>query len=155
MVSPSGDGRLWRRQILERGALYFLRECAMKSSGRIFSGTSLLRAILSAGATLAFVACGDAKNAKDIRAGREFAVKTCSPCHIVPSQPIQEQPSRPSGPSFEEIAKGAKAAPEALRGFLLSTHSSVSHPGAMPNLGLTEDQIRLISAYVSSFRKAK
>lgn len=127
----------------------------MQSSGKIFSWTSLLRAVLSAGGTLALVACAAAENAKDIRAGREFAVKTCSPYHIVPSQLIQEQPSRPSGPSFEEITKSAKAAPEALRVFLLSTHSSVSHPGAMPNLGLAEDQMRLISAYVSSFRKAE
>ena len=70
-------------------------------------------------------------------------------------QPIQQQAPPPSGPSLEEIAKGSKAAPEALRIFLLSTQSNVGHPGSMPNPKLTEDQIRLISAYLSSLRNAK
>jgi mono/diheme cytochrome c family protein len=97
-----------------------------------------------------------ADNAKDIREGRELAEKACSPCHLISSMsPVQEKgPSRP-GPPFEEIAKGPKPTLDALRIFLLSTQSTVSHPGAMPNPGLTEEQIRLIASYLSSLRKAK
>lgn len=106
-------------------------------------------------ATLAFPAFADADNVKDIQVGKELAMKVCSPCHVIPSHPIQEQASRPSGPPFEEIAKGSKATPEALRVFLFSTHRNVSHPGAMPNPGLTEEEVQLISAYLTSLRKAK
>lgn len=97
-----------------------------------------------------------AENAKDIREGRELAERACSSCHLISStSPVQEKgPSRP-GPPFEEIAKGPKATLEALRIFLLSTQSTVSHPGAMPNPGLNEEQIRLVASYLSSLRKAK
>jgi cytochrome c1 len=106
-------------------------------------------------AMLAFPAFADADKVKDIQVGKELAMKVCSPCHVIPSHPIQEQASRPSGPPFEEIAKGSKATPEALRVFLFSTHSNVSHPGAMPNPGLTEEEVQLICAYLTSLRKAK
>jgi hypothetical protein len=53
------------------------------------------------------------------------------------------------GPPFAEIAKGSRAAPEALRDFLHSTHSDVGHPGATtPNPALTERQIDEIVAYL-------
>ena len=91
----------------------------------------------------------------DVQAGKELAMKACSSCHAINSQRNPEQAPQPSGPSFAEIAKGTKATAEALRVFLLSTHSSVSHPGAMPSPSLTEDQIHLISAYVSSLRNAR
>lgn len=127
-------------------ALGRLPACGAKSWRMIFS--VLL-------ATLAFPMSADADNAKDIRAGEALAMKACLPCHVIPSHPSQQQASPPSGPPFEEIAKGSKAAPEALRVFLLSTRSNVSHPGAMPNPGLTEDEIPLISAYLASLRKVK
>jgi hypothetical protein len=54
-----------------------------------------------------------------------------------------------------DIAKGDHASPNALRNFLRSTHSDVSHPGATPNPGLTDAQIRSIAAYLSTLRGSK
>jgi mono/diheme cytochrome c family protein len=88
---------------------------------------------------------------RDVRAGEQLAIKACSPCHAIPSESAQEGPHR-SGPPFSEIAKGSKARHEPLRTFLLSTHSNVGHPGAMPSPELTEQQIWQIAAYLSSLR---
>ena len=87
-----------------------------------------------------------ADEASDIRAGQELASKVCSPCHVVAERP---------GPTFAEIAKGGRAAPDTLLAFLRSTHSNVSHPGGMPNPELTERQIEQISAYLESLRAMK
>ena len=91
-------------------------------------------------------ACAGAEDAKDVRAGQELALRVCSPCHIV---------AQPSGPTFAEIAKGSHASLEALRTFLRTSHSSVSHPATMPHLDLTAEQIRLISDDLASLREAK
>jgi cytochrome c2 len=53
-----------------------------------------------------------ANEASDVKAGQALAIKVCSPCHVV---------SQPVGPPFAEIAKGPRAAPDALRNFLHST----------------------------------
>jgi mono/diheme cytochrome c family protein len=112
-------------------------------------------AVFSIVAMLGCMASACADSAQDVRKGNELAVRFCSPCHLVSSQAGQDHARAPSGASFEQIAKGSKAGPEALRILLLSTQSNVSHPGGMPNPKLTEDQIRLISAYISSLRDAK
>ena len=87
-----------------------------------------------------------ADEASDAREGEALATKICSDCHVV---------SPKVGPPFAEIAKGSRAAPEALRDFLHSTHSDVGHPGAMPNPALTERQIDEIAAYLATLRAAK
>ena len=87
-----------------------------------------------------------ADEASDAREGEALATKICSDCHVV---------SLKVGPPFAEIAKGSRAAPEALRDFLHSTHSDVGHPGAMPNPALTERQIDEIAAYLATLRAAK
>ena len=84
-----------------------------------------------------------ADEASDAREGEALATKICSDCHVV---------SPKVGPPFAEIAKGSRAAPEALRDFLHSTHSDVGHPGAMPNPALTERQIDEIAAYLATMR---
>lgn len=115
----------------------------------------LFAAVLLASGPLVASSSAWPDDANVIRAGRELAVKACGSCHVVATPPSPQHAAPLAGPSFEEIAKGSKAAPDALRVFLLSTHSSVSHPGNMPRPALTEDQIRLISAYVSSLRERK
>lgn len=85
-----------------------------------------------------------------VRAGRDLAAKKCAACHALPAE---DRNQKTAGLSFEEIANGSKATPEDLRAFLLSTQSHVGHPGAMPHPSLTEDQIRLVSAYILSLRK--
>jgi mono/diheme cytochrome c family protein len=128
----------------------------MPTLGRIQARwADFIRCICAILAALGLTTLAAADNAKDVQAGKDLAIKACSPCHAINAKSTPERAPRPAGASFEEIAKGSKATPEALRVFLLSTHSSVSHPGAMPSPALTEDQIRLISAYVSSLRSAK
>jgi len=84
-----------------------------------------------------------ADQASDAREGQALADKVCSPCHVTSEQ---------AGPTFSEIAKGAHASPDALKNFLSSTHASVSHPNAMPNPELTDQQINEIAAYLASLR---
>jgi mono/diheme cytochrome c family protein len=84
-----------------------------------------------------------------VRAGKELALQKCSRCHAVSRS--QAKPDT-AAPSFEEIAAGPKMTREALRAHLNSTNSSVRHPGGMPAQNLTEDQIDLIFAYLSSLR---
>jgi mono/diheme cytochrome c family protein len=96
-----------------------------------------------------------AESAEAVQTGKDLAVSLCSPCHIVSAQTSGKRPSRSVAPSFMEIAQGSKAAPEALRGFLRSTSSSVAHPTAMPHLELTDEQIGAIAAYFSSLRQTQ
>jgi hypothetical protein len=83
--------------------------------------------------------------ASEARAGQDLAAKVCSPCHAVAETPR---------PPFAEIAKGERAAPEALRDFLHATHSNMSHPGAMPNPELTDSQIEEISPHCAGRNNA-
>jgi len=96
-----------------------------------------------------------AQSANAIQAGKDFALSLCSPCHIVSPQASEPRPSGLGAPSFLDIAQGPKAAPEALRGFLRSTNSSVAHPASMPHLELTDEQIGAIAAYLSSLRQLR
>ena len=53
-----------------------------------------------------------------------------------------------------DIAKSEYGSQAPLENFLRSTHSNVSHPGGMPNISLSGEQIRTISAYIGSLREA-
>jgi len=105
-----------------------------------------ISAILLVGMAIGLLGPARAEDQNDARSGEQLAQKLCSFCHLVEQLP---------GPSFMDIAKGDHASPNALRNFLRSTHSDVSHPGAMPNPGLTDAQIRSIAAYLSTLRGSK
>lgn len=124
------------------------------SNGKAARPAVLAGVIALAGITGA-TTLAQADDAEAVRAGWALAVKECSSCHVIAAPPISNHTHPPVGPSFEVIAKGTKSTPEALRAFLLSTHSNISHPGAMPRPPLTEDQIRLIAAYMSSLRAGR
>jgi len=109
----------------------------------LWGGAGLL---LATGLLIATAGGAAADEAGDIQAGEALAIKACSPCHIV---------SERTGPPFAEIAKGPHATPNALRDFLRSTHSNISHPSAMPSPELTEQQMDAIAAYIASLRPAK
>ncbi len=91
---------------------------------------------------------------QDVQAGKQLAITVCSPCHYVSSESTRKRTSLPPGAPFSDIAKGSKGTHENLRTFLLSTQSNVRHPGAMPFLGLTDQQIWQIAAYLASLRDA-
>ena len=96
-----------------------------------------------------------AEGADAVQAGKDLALGLCSPCHVVSPQTSERRPSGSGAPSFLDIAQGPKAAPQALRGFLRSTSSSVAHPAAMPHRDLTDAQIEAISAYLASLRQTR
>jgi mono/diheme cytochrome c family protein len=87
-----------------------------------------------------------ADEASDVRAGQELAEKVCSHCHVIGERP---------GPPFAEIANGDHVESNALLALLRSTHSDVSHPGAMPTSELSDREIEQISAYLASLRGKK
>jgi mono/diheme cytochrome c family protein len=101
------------------------------------------------------LAAAPAESADAVQAGKDLALGLCSPCHVVSPQTSDRRPSGSGTPSFLDIAQGPKAAPQALRGFLRSTSSSVAHPAAMPHLDLTDTQIEAISAYLASLRQTR
>ena len=105
-----------------------------------------ISAILLLGAAIGLLSPARADDQNNARSGEQLAQKLCSPCHLV---------GQLSGPSFADIARGDRASPDALRNFLRSTHANVSHPGAMPNPELSDEQIRSIAAYLSSLRGAQ
>jgi mono/diheme cytochrome c family protein len=97
-------------------------------------------------------ACSEADRTGDSRAGRELALEICSSCHVVAADQKNAPPSLPLVLSFQEIARQSKTDASYLRGFLSSTHSSVSHPTGMPHPQLTADQVSDIVAYILSLR---
>jgi len=105
-----------------------------------------ISAILLVGAAIGLLGPALAEDQNNARTGERLAQKLCSSCHLVGRLP---------GPSFADIARGDHASPDALRNFLHSTHSDVSHPGAMPNPELTDEQIRAIAAYLSTLQGSK
>ncbi len=86
----------------------------------------------------------------DAKAGETLAQERCAPCHGVAGGGGAESKR---AQTLEEIAKGPKGGSNALRDFLHSTQANVSHPGAMPNLGLSERQTADLSAYLATLRK--
>ena len=109
-----------------------------RSSG---SRTLLLMGASAIGGMFGLWAGASADESSDARAGAALAAQACSPCHVV---------AQPVGPPFADIANGPRAAPDALRDFLDSTHSDIGHAGAMPNPQLTDRQIEEIAAYLAT-----
>jgi mono/diheme cytochrome c family protein len=125
----------------------------MQNSTRIRRGAGVLLAGVVAGGVALAVSPAQAAEANAVRAGEKLAEQRCASCHAMTPRSPDAAPL--AGPSFADIAKGSKSAPEVFRSFLLSTHSTVSHPGAMPRPLLTEEEIRLIFAYLASLRDEK
>ena len=125
----------------------------MRNSMRIRHGAGVLLAGVVAGGVALAVSTAQSEEADAVRAGEKLAEKMCASCHAMTPRSPGAAPL--AGPSFADISKGSKSAPEIFRPFLLSTHSTVSHPDAMPRPVLTEEEIRLIFAYLSSLRGEK
>ena len=113
----------------------------VRSAGR---RRGLVSAILIIGALSSLAARCLAEEMKDIAAGHDVASRMCSQCHLIGPLP---------GPPFMDIAKSEYGAPASLESFLRSTHSDISHPGGMPRMQLSADQIRAIAAYIKSLRE--
>lgn len=81
-----------------------------------------------------------------------MAKELCASCHVVAVDQKQMPTVKPPVISFKEIAQRPTTDASSLQGFLSSTHSNISHPGAMPNPEITADQIRDVVAYILSLR---
>jgi cytochrome c2 len=81
----------------------------------------------------------------DPAAGRNFALKTCTPCHIVsPAQGVPRRP--PTAPDFQAIANTRGMTASALHAFLSSPHPT------MPSLILARQDEKNVIAYILSLR---
>ncbi|HTZ79335.1 MAG TPA: hypothetical protein VMC10_15580 [Stellaceae bacterium] len=80
------------------------------------------------------------------RAGRAFALETCTPCHVV--SPSQKAPPRFAvAPSFQSIADLPSTTALSLQTFLVTPHPT------MPNLVLSADEVGNVVAYILSLKK--
>jgi mono/diheme cytochrome c family protein len=81
----------------------------------------------------------------DVSAGRRLAHALCTNCHVVDAG--KSAPALTPAPSFPWIAKRHGATETSVTVWL-----STSHP-RMPNILLSDTEIRQLSAYIISLRK--
>jgi mono/diheme cytochrome c family protein len=85
----------------------------------------------------------DAQDSLEVRQGRAFAQRICATCHGV----VLGAPSPAAGaPNFYTLATTPGMSELALRVALQTPHHS------MPNLMLTADEMRDVTAYIMSLR---
>jgi len=94
---------------------------------------------------LGIVAASRAQDIGDVKQGRQLALDVCASCHAVRAGATQSPLA--TAPSFEEIAHTPGMTEAALAVWL----TAQSHP-TMPNLILSPQQVRNVSAYLLSLR---
>jgi mono/diheme cytochrome c family protein len=111
-----------------------MKEAAMR--------TLIVSAVFS---ILGMVAASQAQDIGDVHQGRQLALDVCASCHAVRAG--QTRSPLATAPSFEEITHMPGMTAAALAFWL----TAQSHP-TMPNLVLSPQQVRNVSAYVLSLR---
>ena len=104
-----------------------------------------MRIVSAVFGVLGIVAASQAQDIGDVQQGRQFALDVCASCHAVRAG--QTQSPLATAPSFEEIAHTPGMTEAALAVWL----TAQSHP-TMPNLILSPQQVRNVSAYLLSLR---
>jgi mono/diheme cytochrome c family protein len=91
----------------------------------------------------------------DAGAGRHFALRACTGCHIVsPDQPFAPLIDRtPMPPDFAAIANKSNTTPQSLRRYFASLRP-VPPPGQMADPYLTERDRENIIAFIMTLRQA-
>jgi mono/diheme cytochrome c family protein len=103
---------------------------------------------VAAAATVTFVTAGaqQVDVPGNVSAGRAFAIKTCSQCHLVTGR--RSLIPKPNGPpDFVAIADTPSITPTSLYVFLHTPHPN------MPNLILSQTESHDVIAYILSLRK--
>ncbi len=91
-------------------------------------------------------------NANDVQQGHALAISLCGICHVAaPDQPYKPK-MKPPVPSFASIIRKKTFDAQSLTGFLVTTHRGLDNPRGMPNLNLTDVQIKQIVAYFLSLQ---
>lgn len=101
-----------------------------------------------AGATLLALAGGPAlAQDADIEAGEAYAEHVCAGCHAV----LADEKYSPleTAPTFQEVADTPGMTEMALTVWLQSSHPT------MPNVILTQDEMRNVVAYIRSLKKSQ
>ena len=104
------------------------------------------RLIVSAAFGAFAITAIQAQDIGDLRQGRRLAHDVCGSCHAVVAG--QTQSPLATAPSFEEIAKTPGMTEAALAFWL----TAASHP-TMPNLIMSPQQLRDLSAYILGLQK--
>lgn len=79
------------------------------------------------------------------KAGRAMAEAMCAVCHVVDARGVKG-PVYTTAPDFGSIANTGRMSPTALRSFLIGPHPT------MPQMKLSENQLREVTAYIMSLR---
>ncbi len=83
--------------------------------------------------------------------GRGLAESLCTTCHSVEPGQVNP-PDHVGGPTFQSVANRPNVTERSLRKHLRTTHSNAMIPLAMPNPGLSEDELIKIISYIISLR---
>lgn len=83
-----------------------------------------------------------AAQSADIDAGAQVAQRWCAGCHQISDR----APAKDTVPGFPEIARRKSTDERSLLAFLRKPH------GQMPDFALSEPNIRLLTAYILSFK---
>ena len=78
--------------------------------------------------------------------GHELARLWCRQCHVV--EPEGTGLAQSDAPTFSEVANREGQTAQKLEGFLIDPHPP------MPNLNLSRDELRNLSTYILSLRRA-
>lgn len=142
-IVPRGDVRGTEHDRLDAETGLWERTSAMARPPREAAPKYRMGGLL--GVALLFAASGAAaQQTGDPALGRELAERWCSGCHHV--GPGAATPAADAVPGFASIAAAPSTTPPSLQAFLRHPH------GAMPDLRLTEAQIRDIGAYILGLR---
>ena len=114
---------------------------------RRFLSFALALALVSATSGLA-----SAQDAALVAAGRDFALKICSNCHVVAADQASPPLMKPPAPSFSEIAARPQTTEALLRDFLGKPHGEARQNSRMPAFMLSDLQVRQVVAYLLSLK---
>jgi mono/diheme cytochrome c family protein len=107
-----------------------------------------------AGAFLSVSASKAAPDELAIQMGHGLAERLCTNCHAIEPGKFNK-PGHVGGPSFQSVANRPDINADSLREHLRMTHSNAMIPLAMPNPGLSEDELMKIVSYILSLRAGR
>ncbi len=115
-----------------------------------------LRSPAAAAAAAARAKLAPRPGASRIEAGEEIALRQCSLCHVVTSDPRYRPSLTQPTPSFAEIANAPGTTARSLRRFIGATHwDETTIPMTMPDQMLAGKETDDVVAYVLSLRKGR
>jgi mono/diheme cytochrome c family protein len=104
-----------------------------------------MKKIIACAAAALSVSCLAAKaQDADVEAGAAYAERVCAACHAVLAN--EQYSPLPDAPTFQSVADTPGMTELALSVWLQSSHPT------MPNIILTQDEIRNVVAYIHSLK---